>query len=289
MTKQGAEVNEAHCLRVLCSHPCCWDTEHRCARGILRHTPAQVKRSSPRDDDLPSLSIVNVSEWVGRRRPLYKAHAGASLNDVTSLTKQSKDSEMMRRADLSSSRSFSSIPTNEAKKMVKLNTINISPLIGYSEMPKCPVVMWNPNPHHVPQWLNQNKFQSPNVAIKELTCPTFPKPSKVTAEERLNWQVQRRQANLRKRFNHRKWRDQRGRNSTLEGAGSPLLTEDVWVGIGFNPISKIPPHHISRSLLFQDTGCGSLEQKLPSLTTPHPNHCRSVSPLLSLSLRSMKF
>ncbi|XP_056628743.1 uncharacterized protein LOC130440011 isoform X3 [Triplophysa dalaica] len=229
MTKQGAEVNEAHCLRVLCSHPCCWDTEHRCARGILRHTPAQVKRSSPRDDDLPSLSIVNVSEWVGRRRPLYKAHAGASLNDVTSLTKQSKDSEMMRRADLSSSRSFSSIPTNEAKKMVK------------------------------------------------------------TAEERLNWQVQRRQANLRKRFNHRKWRDQRGRNSTLEGAGSPLLTEDVWVGIGFNPISKIPPHHISRSLLFQDTGCGSLEQKLPSLTTPHPNHCRSVSPLLSLSLRSMKF
>lgn len=49
-------------------------------------------------EDLPSLSIVNVSEWIGRRRSLYKADSRASLNDAcVSFTKQSKDSEMIRR------------------------------------------------------------------------------------------------------------------------------------------------------------------------------------------------
>lgn len=52
------------------------------------------------------------------------------------------------------------------------------------------------------------------------------------AEERTNWQVQRR-----KRFNPRKWR-----LATLEGAGTSQITEGRWVGIGFNPIPKITPH-----------------------------------------------
>lgn len=51
-------------------------------------------------EDLPSLSIVNVSEWVGRRRLLYKPDLGASLNACVSFTKQSKDSEMIRRSVL---------------------------------------------------------------------------------------------------------------------------------------------------------------------------------------------
>lgn len=52
------------------------------------------------------------------------------------------------------------------------------------------------------------------------------------------------QANLRKRYVGKR-REQRG-NSTLEGAGTPR-----WVGIGFNPIPKPTPHHLSRSIPFK--------------------------------------
>ncbi|XP_055024602.2 uncharacterized protein [Misgurnus anguillicaudatus] len=286
--KQVAGLAEAHCLQVLCSHPCCWDAENRCAKGIIRHTPAApVKRCSLREVELPSLSIVNVSEWVGQRRPQYRADTETSLNDFpcVSFTKQKMDSDM--RADLCflrSSVSFPGISTNQANTVVKLNTV----LIDCSEMPRCPVLMWNPNPHHVPQWLNQNKFKSPNVAIKEMICPTFSTPSNGTGEGSINWQVQRRQINLRKKVHYCKWQDKRGRNSTLEGAGTPQTAKDHWMGIGFNPIPKINSQPRPRRLLFKDTGCGSLDQKLPSLTTPNPNHSNSPSPALSLSLESMK-
>ncbi|KAL1269381.1 hypothetical protein QQF64_031670, partial [Cirrhinus molitorella] len=240
-----ASVDGAHCFRVLCSHPCCWDTERRCTRRIKHHTPVCVRKHTLKDEDFPSLSIVNVSEWAGRtrlkkERPLFGVDTEASLNDVScvSLTKQTRDTQKIKRANLSFPDimlPISSTPRDEPNNMVKLNTIHISPLMGCSELPQCPVVMWIPNPHHEPQWLHQNKSTSPNLAVKELVClPScqMTKPSIV--------------ANLRKNSNGRKRRGPRGINSTLEGAGSPR-----WVGIGFNPIPKTTPHHLSHSLLFK--------------------------------------
>ncbi|KAF4109682.1 uncharacterized protein C9orf43 homolog isoform X2 [Onychostoma macrolepis] len=273
-----ASVDGAHCFRALCSHPCCWDTERRCTRGIKRHTPARLRKHALKNEDFPSLSIVNVSEWAGRgrpieERPLYGADTEASLNDVScvSLSKQTKDTQKFKRANLS----FPDImlPSDKLNNTVKLNTVDISPLMGRSELPQCPVVMWIPNPHHEPQWLRRNKSKSPNITIKELVClPSCPmtKPSIV--------------ANQWKKCNGHKRRGKKGINCTQEGAGSPR-----WVGIGFNPIPKTTPHHLSHSLAFKESGWGSLDQKLPSLTTPHPNpKSSSVSPALSLSLGSVK-
>lgn len=269
-------MDGAHCLRVLCSHPCCWDTEHRCTRGIKHHTPVRVRKHSLKNEDFPSLSIVNVSEWAGRGRPLDGADTDteASLNDV-SLSKQTQDTQKIKRANLS----FPDImlPSDKPNNLLKLNTVDISPLMGRSELPQCPVVMWIPNPHHEPQWLRQNKSKSPNITIKELVClPScqMAKPSIAVSD----------QANQRKKCNSHKRRGKTGINSTQEGAGSPR-----WVGIGFNPIPKTTPHHLCHSLVFKDSGWGSLDQKLPSLTTPHPNpKSSSVSPAWSLSLGSMQ-
>ncbi|XP_048066951.1 uncharacterized protein LOC125280443 isoform X1 [Megalobrama amblycephala] len=262
-----SDLDGAHCFRALCSHPCCWDTEHR---GITRLTPARVKRCSLKEQLFPSLSIVNVSEWAGRRRPIKEsADTDASLDD---LTRQTKDPGKMKRADLSfpeSTLPISSTPTDTQNK-TKLHTVHISPFMGCSELPQCPVVTWIPNPRHKPQWLHQNKSKSPNITIKELICLPSCQMSKSS-----------KAANLRKRYVGKR-RDQRG-NSTLEGAGTPR-----WVGIGFNPIPKPTPHHLSRSIPFKDSGCGSLDQKLPSLTTPHPNHSSGLSPALSLSLGSVR-
>ncbi|XP_067268996.1 uncharacterized protein [Pseudorasbora parva] len=170
-----SDLDGAHCFRVLCSHPCCWDTELRGIRGITRLTPACMKnRSSLKGQIFPSLSIVNVSEWTGRRRatkerPVYSTDTEASLNE---LARQTKDTGKIKRADLffpESMLPISGMPTNTQNK-IKLNTVHISPLMGCSELPQCPVVTWIPNPQHKPQWLHQNKSKSPNIAIKELIC-----------------------------------------------------------------------------------------------------------------------
>ncbi|XDV48380.1 hypothetical protein PO909_017800, partial [Leuciscus waleckii] len=149
---------------------------------------------------------------------------------------------------------------------LQVNTVHISPFTGCSEFPQCPVVTWIPNPHHKPQWLHQNKSKSPGIAIKELICLPSCQMSKSS-----------KAANLRKRCNVGKRREQRGSNSTLESAGTPR-----WLGIGFPPI----PNHLSRNIPFKDSGCRSLDQKLPILTTTHPNHHR-LSATLSLSLGSV--
>ncbi|XP_051950133.1 uncharacterized protein LOC127620858 isoform X3 [Xyrauchen texanus] len=211
------ELDEAHCLSVLCCHTCCWNTEHRVAKGIPRHTPARVKRCSFIDEELPSLSIVNVSEWVGQsttstERPAYKADTEACLNDVSCvrLTKETK--------------------------------------------------------------VTKKRSKSLNVAIKELVClPSFQvsKSSMVTGDEIIDWQAQRGPANLQRRYNLHKRRNWRGRSFTLEGAGTPQQAEDRWVGIGFNPIPKTTPHHLSCSLLSKDTKRGSLDQKPPGAPPQH--------------------
>ncbi|KAK7146580.1 hypothetical protein R3I93_014128 [Phoxinus phoxinus] len=262
-----SDVYGAHCLRALCSHPCCWDTERRVSRGITRLTPARVKRCALQDQIFPSLSVVDVSDWAGRRRrikerPLYSADTEESLHD---LTVQTKDSGKIKRANISFSESISSALTDTQNK-IKVNTVHISPVTGCSEFPQCPVVTWIPNPHHKPQWLHQTKSKSPNIAIKELICHPSCQMSKSS-----------KAANLRKRCSVGERSEQRGSNWTLESAGTPRR-----LGIGFPPI----PHHLSRNIPCRDRGCGSLDQKLPSLTTTHPNH--SLSRTLSLSLGSVK-
>ncbi|XP_016375973.1 uncharacterized protein LOC107714596 isoform X2 [Sinocyclocheilus rhinocerous] len=208
---------------------------------------------------------------LGHRAPLHQRNqtpqSSTHEETLSQKCKQTQDTQKIKRANLS----FPDImlPSDKPNNMLKLNTVEISPLMGRSELPQCPVVMWIPNPHHEPQWLRQNKSKSPNITIKELVCL----PSKPSIA-----------ANQRKKCNGRKRRGKRGINSTQEGAGSPR-----WVGIGFNPIPKATPHHLSQSLAFKDSGWGSLDQKLPSLTTPHPNpKSSSVSPALSLSLESVK-
>ncbi|ROI74395.1 hypothetical protein DPX16_21944 [Anabarilius grahami] len=89
------------------------------------------------------------------------------------------------------------------------------------------------------------RSKSPNIAIKELICLPSCQISKSS-----------KAANLRKKFVGKR-RDQRG-NSTLEGAGTPR-----WVGIGFNPIPKPTPHHLSCSIPFKASVTGE-EQTVSS-------------------------
>ncbi|XP_043102656.1 uncharacterized protein LOC122350336 [Puntigrus tetrazona] len=266
-----AAVDGAHCFRVLCSHPCCWDTGRRCHRGIKRHTPERLSKHALKNEDFPSLSVVDVSEWTGplNERPPYGADTEASLNNVScvSVIKQSKDTREVKRANLS----FPDItlPSDNPNSTIKLNTVDMSPL-GGSEWSECPVFMWIPNLHHETRWIRQNKSKPPNITIKELVCL----PSCQTTKPSVA-------ANQRKKCNGRERRGKRGMNSTQEGAGSPR-----WVGIGFNPIPKTTKHHLFNSLAFKDSGWGSLDQKLPSLTAKPKSS--SVCPALSLSLGSVK-
>ncbi|XP_056320252.1 uncharacterized protein LOC130233998 [Danio aesculapii] len=152
-----SECVGAHCLQVLCSHLCCWDTEHRWARGVKHRSPAPIRRSSSKHKHLPSLSVVDVSEWTGWRRagterPPVSTETEETLNDV-SRCKQTKHTQKIKRADLSLAESMMPVSstTTDKRNKVKLNTVEVSAVSGCSEFTKHPVFMWIPNLRHQPQ------------------------------------------------------------------------------------------------------------------------------------------
>ncbi|KAL7827314.1 hypothetical protein SRHO_G00330320 [Serrasalmus rhombeus] len=185
-------LDEAHCLWALCPHPCCWETEHRIAKGIYRRAARKpTKRYTPVQESLPSQSMVSVSEWAGRQRhsegkPLYKmvssdsSESEGSLHSVPCLPvlPQTENTHSDPAASLASPTSHSG---GAEGKGVKLNTVQVSPPIG-SESPwgSGSLVLWVPNPNYVPHRLSQER--SPKYTVEELIClPARPiqKTSKV--------------------------------------------------------------------------------------------------------------
>ncbi|XP_017213040.1 uncharacterized protein isoform X1 [Danio rerio] len=266
----------AHCLQVLCSHLCCWETEHRWARGVKHSSPAPIRKSSSKHltEQLPSLSVVDVSEWTGWMRAGTERPRVSAETEDASHCKQITHTQKIKRADLSLAESMMPVSstTNDKQNKIKLNTVEISAVSSSSEFTQHPVFMWIPNLQHQPQRIHTQQSPFPKIAIKELIClPScqLSKPSKA--------------AGLRQRCTVNKRRAHRCSNSTLEGAGGSR-----WVGIAFNPIPKPSTHSLSRSFPFRDSG--RLNGKLPSLSTQHPKpkHSSGHSSTLSLSLASVK-
>ncbi|XP_076846319.1 uncharacterized protein LOC143491322 isoform X2 [Brachyhypopomus gauderio] len=182
-------LDEAHCLRALCPHPCCWEAEHRLTRGTPRLlVGSPTKRRPATEESLPCLSVVDVSEWAGgRKHPqpslLCKTVSSRSPGSVYGFLCSSLHAQKFKSAgpvfpDLGSAGS-SVHPSGTRNNGVKLNTARISPLIG-SESPwgLGSLVLWVPNPHRVPQCLKRSK--SPHYALKEIICLPACSPQKTT-------------------------------------------------------------------------------------------------------------
>ncbi|XP_062854739.1 uncharacterized protein LOC134317928 [Trichomycterus rosablanca] len=193
VTPSGDEqLDEAHCLWALCQHPCCWETEHRIAEGNYRRI-VKVSSKCPTsvvEESLPSLTVVNVSEWAGKtklskEKPLYKAvnsESGASLHRTSCLpVPQQKDISPRIKITNPSfppiSSSVSSFKYNGInKKVAKLHKAQISPPIG-SKSPwgLGSVVLWIPNPNCIPEPCAPKSSESSQYSVKDLTClPAFP-------------------------------------------------------------------------------------------------------------------
>ncbi|KAK3540127.1 hypothetical protein QTP70_026448 [Hemibagrus guttatus] len=173
MENLGADgqLDEVHCLWALCPHPCCWETEHRIAKGIYRHA---VRVSNPKhhantEDTLPSLTLVDVSDWTGTRtvsssRTFLSRIPPPPRRDVAPRLKTTNPSFPA----ITSAAAKSNTRENGAReKGVSDSTAQISPLIG-SPWGSGSLVLWVPNPHYVPQCLKSSK--SPRCYVKELTC-----------------------------------------------------------------------------------------------------------------------
>ncbi|XP_036434191.1 uncharacterized protein LOC118813130 [Colossoma macropomum] len=187
-------LDEAHCLWALCPHPCCWETEHRIAKGIYRRAARKpTKRYTPVQESLPSQSVVSVSEWADRRRhsegkPQFKMVSSDSSESEGSLHSVPCLPVLPQKENTHSDPAVSSAsPTSQSNGMkgkgVKLNTVQISPPIG-SESPwgSGSLVLWVPNPNYVPHHLSQKRSKSPKYTVEELIClPACPvqKTSKV--------------------------------------------------------------------------------------------------------------
>ncbi|XP_072537215.1 uncharacterized protein [Salminus brasiliensis] len=194
------ELDEAHCLWALCSHPCCWETEHRIAKGIYRRagrTPA--KHCNPVEESFPSLTVVNVSAWAGRRRLpegklLHKAVSSDSSGSEGSLLSISCPpvlshkwkTQRFKSADPAFISASPTLQPAAAKGKVKLNTAQISPDLLGSETPPASLVLWVANPHYTPQGLTQKRSNSPCCEVKELTClPACPVQKASKEKEKL--------------------------------------------------------------------------------------------------------
>ncbi|XP_058244984.1 uncharacterized protein LOC131352700 isoform X2 [Hemibagrus wyckioides] len=172
------QLDEVHCLWALCPHPCCWETEHRIAKGVYRHA---VRASDPKhhandEDALPSLTLVDVSDWTGTRSV---SSSRTSLSRVPPPPPRRDAAPRLRTTNPS----FPVITSAAAKSNTRENgtrdkgdnTAHISPLIG-SPWGSGSLVLWVPNPHYIPQCLKSLK--SPHCSVKELTClPAAQTPS----------------------------------------------------------------------------------------------------------------
>ncbi|XP_019907945.1 uncharacterized protein LOC105014229 isoform X2 [Esox lucius] len=135
------------------------------------------------EETFPTLTLVNVSEWAlqnphqGRvLKTLSNSHfarnASPALLSSRSKAQQRDHIKSLEREDLHFPR-FNSVdlsPCDKQHKRVKLNTVQMSPLVSCSSTSWSSkfLVMWIPNPQYTPQCHTQKRPKSPHIAVKEL-------------------------------------------------------------------------------------------------------------------------
>ncbi|KAG9354605.1 hypothetical protein JZ751_001318 [Albula glossodonta] len=193
-TTSSEILDETHCCWVMCPHPCCWEAEQRVARGIARRIQSRVpgRNGVLIEEECPTLKIVNVgSEWVKTRKPSKKKlpHRAFSSESSHSFTSQSplprhsinllRDSgitlESVRDLHFPELKSAAKSPystNNKHSREVKLSKAKISPLESSCGIlcDSVSMVIWMPNPKHVPHSPTHHRWKSPHFAVKDLTC-----------------------------------------------------------------------------------------------------------------------
>ncbi|XP_060787185.1 uncharacterized protein LOC132892808 isoform X3 [Neoarius graeffei] len=166
----GAEqLDEAHCLWALCSHPCCWEAERRIAKGIYRRA-LRVPTKHSAEERLPSLTVVDVSEWAGMRtvssdRTYLSRIPFQAVPPWKDTTLRFKTTDPSFPAITSAAAKSHTRESGTRDKGVSDNRAHISPLIG-SPWGSGSLVLWVPNPRYIPQGVKSSK--SPQCAVKEL-------------------------------------------------------------------------------------------------------------------------
>ncbi|XP_064821558.1 uncharacterized protein LOC135539536 isoform X2 [Oncorhynchus masou masou] len=175
-------LDETHCFWATCAHPCCWESEQRIAKGVphyIRPRTSDGGRAPVDVEEFPTLSVVNVSEWTeGQKTPkgklLYKTRSKENFATDASLTLLSSQSQVQQREHNTSTdlhvpglNSVDQIPHNKQRKEVKLSTAQINQLASCSSASwgSGSLVMWVPNPQHIPQCQAPNR--NPRIEVQE--------------------------------------------------------------------------------------------------------------------------
>ncbi|XP_028852585.1 uncharacterized protein LOC114799852 [Denticeps clupeoides] len=176
-------LGEPHCLWAMCQHPCCWEAVYRVAKGIQRPvlTPSPKERE-PKQEGLPRLSVVNVSEWAECKRKakrLERTEASVRRQSYQSQKKEEDDKAAQGphlHPQLGSRHKSPDPNCTELRKVVKLNTALINPLVT------CSSSFWGSNsaplrmvgdPRKSPQKDSENRIKSSQMSVTELRLPSF--------------------------------------------------------------------------------------------------------------------
>ncbi|XP_023696607.2 uncharacterized protein [Paramormyrops kingsleyae] len=185
-------LDEPHCLWALCQHLCCWETVQRMARGNLRY--ANIRTSTrtqvSREDELPALNVVNVSEWseldmvpagkVTQKRFISEKVSTKIQHPCTSLDSAILQPVPCGLANVHFPKLVSSPPavrpaSSKDSKTIKLSQAYIQPL----EPCPAPVMIWVPSSQHIThkplQWSScvGHLAKSPHVTVMQISC-SFP-------------------------------------------------------------------------------------------------------------------
>ncbi|XP_030214550.1 uncharacterized protein LOC115545477 [Gadus morhua] len=167
--KSMAHVDEAHCFRSECAHPCCWERERRVRRGPVRRVVAPLSHREIKEcleeDSVATLSVVDVSEWAGE--PVVPEVSITMVTEVAGLQKEGgvdSKSERPVRTHVPVSGPLSPLQGSTGSRRLKLGTAQISLV---PSLPSGPTLTWMPSRTYVPQNLHREK--PPRVSIKELT------------------------------------------------------------------------------------------------------------------------
>ncbi|XP_046726652.1 uncharacterized protein LOC124399625 isoform X2 [Silurus meridionalis] len=163
-------LDGVHCLWPLCPHPCCWETERRIATGAYRRgVGVPTKHHASVDESSPRLTVVDVSEWAGKRmRPVRpdRRNLSGMNSEVEPLQ---KDTDTKTKNPCFPAITSAPSESHTRNKAVNDRTAHIPPLIG-SSCRSPSLMLWVPNPHHNPQCSKSISSEVPRCTIKELFC-----------------------------------------------------------------------------------------------------------------------
>ncbi|CAL8346012.1 unnamed protein product [Lota lota] len=156
-----ASLQETHCFRSPCAHPCCWENEQRVRRGLARRVvaPLSHRGKNAHLEGKTTDSISMVTEMAG----LPRTHPPLPLQREGGVASRSVR-PIQTRVPETVSGPLSPVQWSLGQRLLKLGTGQISLVPGLSSGR---TLTWVPRHNYVPQNLHREK--PPQVSIKELT------------------------------------------------------------------------------------------------------------------------